>query len=49
MGFEKVDGESGIFEVRKIKVMYEIITLESGYLKKNLDTNKFEIIEMKGK
>ncbi len=48
MGFEKIDGENGIFEVRKIKVMYEIITLECSYLKKNLDTNKFEIIKLKG-
>ncbi len=45
MSFERIEGENGVFEVRKVKLLYEIIPLEIGYLKKNLDTSKFEIIE----
>lgn len=45
MNFERIEGENGVFEVRKVKLLYEIIPLEIGYLKKNLDTNKIEIIK----
>lgn len=49
MSFSKIEGENGIFEIRKIKVLYEVVLLENGYMKKNLDTNKIEFIKMEEK
>lgn len=42
--YNEIEGEEGIFEVRKMKLMYELIPLETGILKKNLDTREIKII-----
>lgn len=47
MNLENIEGEEGLFEVRKIKILYEIIPLECGYLNKIISKRKYEIIERK--
>lgn len=43
--YNEIEGQEGIFEIRKTKLMYELITLEKGFLKKDLNTREIKIIE----
>lgn len=40
----EIEGQEGIFEIRKMKLMYEVIALEKGFLKKDLKTREIKII-----
>lgn len=46
--YNEIEGEEGLFEIRKIKLMYEVIALECGFLKKNLNTREINLIEKRG-
>lgn len=43
--YNEIEGQEGIFEIRKMKLKYEVIALEKGFLKKDLDTREIKIIE----
>lgn len=43
--YNEIEGQEGIFEIRKTKLMYEVIPLEKGFLKKDLNTRELKIIE----
>lgn len=43
--YNEIEGQEGIYEVRKMKLMYEITTLECGFLKKDLSTRETNLIE----
>lgn len=36
MSLENIEGEEGLFEVKKVKIWCEIILLESGYISKDI-------------
>ncbi len=43
--FNKIEGQEGLFEIKKVKLMYEVIPLEKGFLKKNLNTREIKIFK----
>lgn len=47
MSLENIEGEEGLFEVKKVKIWCEIILLESGYISKDVKNNKYKLIERK--
>lgn len=49
MSLENIEGEEGVFEVKKVKIWCEIILLESGYISKDIKNNKYKLIERKYK
>ena len=49
MSLENIEGEEGLFEVKKVKIWCEIILLECGYISKDIKNRKYEIIERKNR
>lgn len=49
MSLENIEGEEGLFEIKKVKIWCEIILLESGYISKDVKNNKYKLIERKYK
>lgn len=48
MSLENIEGEEGLFEVRRAKIMCEVIPLEIGYISRDINNRKYKIIEKKG-
>lgn len=49
MSLENIDGEEGLFEVKKVFIWSEVILLECGYISKDVKNNKYKLIERKYK
>lgn len=49
MSLENIDGEEGLFEVKKVFIWSEVILLESGYICRDVKNNKYKLIERKYK
>lgn len=49
MRLEHIEGEEGIFEIKRVKVYCEVIPLECGYIVKDVKNRKYKLIERKSK
>lgn len=49
MSLENIEGEKGLFEVRRAKIMCEVIPLEIGYISRDINNRKYKIVERKSK
>lgn len=45
---EQIEGEEGLYIIRKVKIMYEYISMEcDSIIKRNLNKRKIEIVRRK--
>lgn len=48
---KEIEGEDGLFMINKVKILYELIPLENErfFIKKNIDTRKIDLLEVKNR
>lgn len=46
---KEIEGEDGLFMINKVKILYELIPLENErfFIKKNIDTRKIDLLQVK--